>query len=260
LNQYLLNAFSIIIQKIKWYDYTSQRQNNIDEEEKNGNSIKKSFPLNKKQFFNLFNKAKKLNEILFSDSEIIERRDKKNKIKIIGDSLKTSYLLKAVIKNIAKFAEKILGKKFNINNLFKFDKLYFSDNYYYVEEDPFLLLKLMEIYETGDIELLTFYEFIWLEEHYDIFYGFLSALGDKRYNFIMRDSINKIKNAKIESNKKINKKERRNYDIINKKKFKSTNKMNLFGTKKICLWKIFRPGKIKNVNYFKYILGKKSNH
>ena len=38
----------------------------------------------------------------------------------------------------------------------------------------------------------------------------------------MRDSINKIKNAKIESNKKINKKERRNYDLMNKKKFKST--------------------------------------
>jgi hypothetical protein len=49
LNQYLLNAFSIIIQKIKWYDYISQRQNNIDEEEKNGNSIKKLFPLSKKQ-------------------------------------------------------------------------------------------------------------------------------------------------------------------------------------------------------------------
>jgi hypothetical protein len=92
LNQYLLNAFSIIIQKIKWYDYISQRKNNIDEEEKNGNSIKKSFPLSKKQ--------------LFSDSEIIERKDRKNKIKIIGDSLKTSYLLKAVIKNIAKFGEK----------------------------------------------------------------------------------------------------------------------------------------------------------
>ena len=40
----------------------------------------------------------------------------------------------------------------------------------------------------------------------------------------MRDSINKIKNAKIESNKKINKKERRNYDLMNKKKFKSTYK------------------------------------
>ena len=78
MNQYLLNAFSIIIQKIKWYDYISQRQNNIDEEEKNGNSIKKSFPLSKKQ--------------LFSDSEIIERKDRKNKIKIIGDSLKTPYL------------------------------------------------------------------------------------------------------------------------------------------------------------------------
>jgi hypothetical protein len=52
LNQYLLNAFSIIIQKIKWYDYISQRQNNIDEEEKNGNSIKKSFPLSKKQLIN----------------------------------------------------------------------------------------------------------------------------------------------------------------------------------------------------------------
>ena len=146
MNQYLLNAFSIIIQKIKWYDYTSQRQNNIDEEEKNGNSIKKLFPLSKKQ--------------LFSDSEIFERKNRKNKIKIIGDSLKTSYLLKAVIKNIAKFLKKILGKKFNINNLFKFDRINFPDNYYYVEEDPFFLSKLMEIYETGDIELLTFYEFI----------------------------------------------------------------------------------------------------
>ena len=77
MNQYLLNAFSIIIQKIKCYDYISQRKNNIDEE-KNGNSIKKSFPLSKKQ--------------LFSDSEIIERKDRKNKIKIIGDSLKTPYL------------------------------------------------------------------------------------------------------------------------------------------------------------------------
>ena len=76
----------------------------------------------------------------------------------------------------------------------------------------------------------------------------------------MRDCINKIKNAENKSIKKINKKEKRNYNIIIKKKFKSINKINLFGTKKLGLWKIFRPCKIKKTNYFKYILGNKNNH
>ena len=83
MNQYLLNAFSIIIQKIKCYDYISQRKNNIDEEEKNGNSIKKSFPLNKKQFFNLFNKAKKLNGmIILLKGKIILMKKKKMEIQL----------------------------------------------------------------------------------------------------------------------------------------------------------------------------------
>jgi len=238
----------------QWYNYILKRQTNIDKEEK-------VYPLNKKQFFKLFYEAKKLNEVLFSDNEIIERKQKKkNKIKIIGDSYKTSFISKAVIKNIAKFAEIILGKAFDINNLFVFGRLNFTDNYYYVEIEPFLIERLKEIYETGDIALLTFYEFLWLEEHYNLFFGFLSSIGDKRYNFTMRDCINKIKNAENKSIKKINKKEKRNYNIIIKKKFKSINKINLFGTKKLGLWKIFRPCKIKKTNYFKYILGNKNNH
>ncbi len=77
---------------------------------------------------------------------------------------------------------------------------------------------------------------------------------------LIKNKIKKIKNEKNKSFKKINKKEKRNYNIIKKKKFKSINKINLFGTKKLGLWKIFRPCKIKKTNYFKYILGNKNNH
>ena len=251
-SKYIEYSFNNNKNNSKWYNYISKRQTNIDDKEK-------SYPLNQKQFFNLFNEAKKVNEILFSDYEIIKRKYKKNKIKIIGDTNETSFFLMAVIKNIAKFAEIILSKKFYINNLCEFSRLNLNDNYY-VEIDPFLIERLKEIYETGDILLLTFYEFIWLEEHYNIFFGFLSSFGDKRYNFTMRDNINNIKNTKNKANKKRNKKEKRNYNKINKKKFKSKNKINLFGTKKLCLWKIFRPNKIKKTNYFKYILGNKNNH
>ena len=87
----------------------------------------------------------------------------------------------------------------SFNNLFVFGRLNFTDNYYYVEIEPFLIERLKEIYETGDIALLTFYEFLWLEEHYNLFFGFLSSIGDKRYNFTMRDCINKIKNAENKS-------------------------------------------------------------
>ena len=76
----------------------------------------------------------------------------------------------------------------------------------------------------------------------------------------MRKKINEIKNAKVQSFKKIDKKDKRYSRILFKKKTKfANNKINLLNSKKISLWKVFRPCKIKKTNYFKYILGKNNN-
>ena len=54
---------------------------------------------------------------------------------------------------------------------------------------------MKDIYELEDITLLTFYEFIWFEEKYDICHGFLSSLANNNlYELRMKKHILKIKN------------------------------------------------------------------
>lgn len=117
---------------------------------------------------------------------------------------------------------------------------------------------MKEIYESGDITLLTFYEFIWFEENYTICHGFLSALRNNIiYNLRMRNNINKIKNYQKPKIKRINKKEKIFNKKFSTKIFKSinNNKIN-FCSKKSSLRKTFIPYKVKNKNYFNSKYGK----
>ena len=72
-----------------------------------------------------------------------------------------------------------------------------------------------------------FYEFIWIEEHYNICNGFLSSLKNfVSYNFIMRNHIKKIKDNKKPKIKLINKKEKRFNKKMDILQLKKSNKIN----------------------------------
>ena len=127
--------------------------------------------------------------------------------------------------------------------------------------DESLIKKLKEIYKTGDIALLTFYEFIWIEEHYDLYYGFISSLKNyKMYNFFMRDNIKKVRDEnepKIKRKNKISKMINRK---INSQVFRTkNNKKMIVGSKKLSLWKTFIPCKDKKTNNYKFPLFKLKN-
>ena len=247
----------------EWYNYILQRQIEANKEAENEDSDKKLNCLDQKDLILLFNIAKRINEGLFSDNKIYKqeskgRKGEKNPNSVCFSFSEKIFLEKALIRNIEKFAQIISDQNYMFDNSF-YSSEFLSSIQYYVSIDDSLIKKLKEIYKTRDAALLTFYEFIWFEEHYNKFPGFLSAY-DKMYNYRMRKIINEIKNAKVQSFKKIDKKDKRYSRILFKKKTKfANNKINLLNSKKISLWKVFRPCKIKKTNYFKYILGKNNN-
>ena len=247
----------------EWYNYILQRQIEANKEAENEDSDKKLNCLDQKDLILLFNIAKRINEGLFSDNKIYKqeskgRKGEKNPNSVCFSFSEKIFLEKALIRNIEKFAQIISDQNYMFDNSF-YSSEFLSSIQYYVSIDDSLIKKLKEIYKTRDAALLTFYEFIWFEEHYNKFPGFLSAY-DKMYNYRMRKIINEIKNAKVQSFKKIDKKDKRYSRILFKKKTKfANNKINLLNSKKISLWKVFRPCKTKKTNYFKYILGKNNN-
>ena len=86
-----------------------------------------------------------------------------------------------------------------------------TKNVYLLNNNKSLISKLKEIYESGDITLLTFYEFIWLEDNFNICNGFLSSLKNVAlYNFKMRKHILEIKEELKPKMNEIYKKEKKN--------------------------------------------------
>ena len=189
----------------EWYNYITKRQlyNNLNREKKD------KLKLSQFQTIKLFRCAINLNKELLSkiDKEDIDLDKLVNNIFELNQYEENEYdfFMKAIIKNIVKFAGYIKGKEFKLNNgenkndNNSFRHLYIRitlnrDNYY-VEKDESLISKLKEIYELEDITLLTFYEFIWFEEKYDICHGFLSSLTNNHlYELRMKKYILKIKN------------------------------------------------------------------
>jgi hypothetical protein len=194
------------IQNNEWYNFISERESTNYSKR---NEKKDELNLSQYQIIKLFKFAKNLNEELLSkiDKVDIDIDILVNSILDLNkyDSTQIDFFIKTIIINIVKFAGIITGKKFEYNeagiknNLNNLESLYIrivlDREKYYVEQDESLIAKLKEIYELGDITLLTFYEFIWFEENYDICNGFLSSLTNNiSYKLRMKKHILNIKN------------------------------------------------------------------
>ena len=244
----------------EWYNYISERQNY--EYIKGNQYNQESDILSQTQIINLFAYSLKLNEKLLTKIQDVEKiiienfEDSKDKY----NNEKQEFFRKVIIKNIIKIAGLIVGKN-GKNSEFKENKERYSllRGFYIfegsipdydVQIDDLFLEKLKLMYELDDIILITFYEFIWFEEHYNICEGFLSALKfHVLYNFRMRNHFNQIiQDTKNKERKKIIKKEKK---FIKNESFKTkdNNKINI-GRKQIKSWKRFIPCKtIKKRKY-----------
>ena len=246
------------IQNNEWYNFISERESTNYSKR---NDKKDELNLSQYQIIKLFKCAKNLNEELLSkiDKEDIDIDILVNSILDLNksDSTQIDFFIKTIIINIVKFAGIITGKQFeyneagiknNLNDLqYLYIRIVLDREKYYVEQDESLIAKLKEIYELGDITLLTFYEFIWFEENYDICNGFLSSLTNNiSYKLRMKKHILNIKNemkpkakAKYKNEKTYNKKSDNIFLKLRKK-----NEIH-FRPKKSNLWKIRIPFKSK---------------
>ena len=239
----------------EWVEYISEKEEYYFNNRININS--EDIKLNQSQIFELFNRAKELNEKLFSndinDIEINFRSKTSNE--------KIDFFTDVILKNIIKFAEDLTGIDYSILNnennqreIYSYHRIFFDFRHkeYYVDMDDTSKNRLKEIYDTGNIALLTFYEFVWFEEHYNISEGFLSSLKNHIiYNFRLRDDIKQIKDMKKQKIKRINhrnKKNKKNIDV--KKYYFKKNKDFNFKYNKIGLWKAKMPIKTKQKKKF----------
>ena len=116
------------------------------------------------------------------------------------------------------------------------------------------LKKLVKIYDTQDIYLLTFYELLLLEKYKKINYGFLSSFKTQfLYDLQLKDTIKNLKEKQSPKINKNNKKDKR----ISKKLYnriskinKNKNKKDTFGVMKLSLWKTRVLLKTKKCNYY----------
>ena len=157
----------------EWYNYLSEKQNynyiNGNKDEIDNNK------LSQKMTKDLFQIAIKLNEKLFSRTDIknIKLYLEENKIYIskFFENIENIYefIKNAIIITIIKFAFILNRQTQKFEDLDFYRELMESNiifnltkNDYILNNNKSLISKLKEIYESGDITLLTFYEFIWL--------------------------------------------------------------------------------------------------
>ena len=169
--------------------------------------------------------------------------------KLLLENCEIDYLyfnsLPYISKYILQFAKQFFGKKIDWYVGVHFN-LYFEEN----DES---IKKLKEIYDSGDITLLTFYELALLELINKIDYGFLSALKTQSlYDFQMKDSINNLTEKQRPKINRINKKEKRLIKKLDNKisKFKR-NKRDIFGVMKLNYRKAQATIKVKKVKDYK---------
>ena len=149
------------------------------------------------------------------------------------------YSLPNISKYILKFGEQFLNK-----HVFWYIGIDFN---LYFKEDDESIQKLKEIYDSGDITLLTFYELVLFECINKIDYGFLSVLKTQfLYDLQMRDNIKKLTEKKRPKMNRIYKIEKRLSKKMGNKisKFKR-NKRDIFGVMKLNYRKIQIPIKVK---------------
>ena len=221
-----------------WINYILERQAN--EYKIREYYIKYPDIFEQRQIIKLFYEAKDLNEKLFS------KKFDNFKTNLKSTFGTNNYFCETILKHLIAISEILTGE--NISNYKKILPFDFRKKDYKIKIEYSLIEKLKEIYNTGDIALLTFYEFIWFEEHYYIHDGFLSSLRNNiLYNYRMKDNIKKIKNLKEPKIKRENYKEK-----IFKKNL-DKNIYRLKNNKKISFRQI-KPIRIKSKkqNNFRY--------
>ena len=233
---FIINSLNSKKKRSEWINYIYERQI-YENEHKVKLNKKNSSIIEPKKVISLFNFAKSLNESLTS---------KNGGITFYNFDLLDIYycnLFTKILSIIIQFFEIVSGERVNFKDIFGIDLpvLYQIIFISYIKEES-LIQKLREVYYAGDITLLTFIEFIWIEaQDYDLFNGFLSSLETNiSYDLRMKEHIKTLKDANKPREKgKIKKMKRINNDL---------NKKNYF---------LFRGKKLKCKNYINYQKNKK---
>jgi len=207
----------------EWYNFICEKQKYYNEN---------------KETFN-YNEFVSGNRYLISNFHELVRLNEK----LLLENFKIDYLyfnsLSSISKYILKFGEQFLNK-----HVFWYIGIDFN---LYFKEDDESIKKLKEIFDTGDITLLTFYELVLLECINKIDYGFLSSLETQfLYDLQMKDRIKHLTEKRRPKINRINKKEKRlskrlDYNIS---KFKR-NKRDIFGVLNLNYRKTQAPIKVK---------------
>ena len=221
----------------EWYNFICENQKYYNENKKEFFDYNE-FLSNNRNLILYFNRLIRINERLLLENYEIS----------LGSMFFFPFSISSIIIKIAKFAGFLLNKK-----VFIYEQLYYTSSY--LNADDASIKKLKEIYDTGDITLLTFYELLLIEKDKRINYGFLSSFKTQfLYDLQMKDTIKKLtekKRTKINKINRINKKEKRlNKNLNNNISKLKTNKKDIFKAMKLSLWKTRAPLKIKKSNYY----------
>ena len=213
----------------EWYNFICEKQEYYNENKKKFNY--NEFVSENRHFISSFHKLVRLNEKLLLENFVI--------------NYPYFYSLPNISKYILKFGEQFLNK-----HVFWYIGIDFN---LYFKEDDESIQKLKEIYDSGDITLLTFYELVLFECINKIDYGFLSVLKTQfLYDLQMKDNIKKITEKKRPKMNRIYKIEKRLSKKMDNKisKFKR-NKRDIFGVMKLNYRKTQIPIKVKKAKDYK---------
>jgi hypothetical protein len=213
----------------EWYNFICEKQEYYNENKKKFNY--NEFVSENRHFISSFHKLVRLNEKLLLENFVI--------------NYPYFYSLPNISKYILKFNEQFLNK-----HVFWYMGIDFN---LYFKEDDESIQKLKEIYDSGDITLLTFYELVLFECINKIDYGFLSVLKTQfLYDLQMKDNIKKITEKKRPKMNRIYKIEKRLSKKMDNKisKFKR-NKRDIFGVMKLNYRKAQAAIKVKKVKDYK---------
>ena len=213
----------------EWYNFICEKQEYYNENKKKFNY--NEFVSENRHFISSFHKLVRLNEKLLLENFVI--------------NYPYFYSLPNISKYILKFNEQFLNK-----NVFWYMGIDFN---LYFKEDDESIQKLKEIYDSGDITLLTFYELVLFECINKIDYGFLSVLKTQfLYDLQMKDNIKKLTEKKRPKMNRIYKIEKRLSKKMDNKisKFKR-NKRDIFGVMKLNYRKTQIPIKVKKAKDYK---------
>ena len=217
----------------EWYNFICEKQKYYNENKDEVFDYNK-FISNNRILILYFNELIRINERLLLENFEIS----------FGFIYSFPFPISSIIIKIVEFAEFLLNRK-----VFTYKRLNINLS---LNLDGALVKKLKEIYITGDITLLTFYELLLLEKDKTIDYGFLSSLKTQfLYDLQMKDTIKKLKEKKKSKINRINKKEKRlNKKLDNNISQLKINKKDTFRVIKLSLWKTRAPLKIKKCNYY----------